>query len=183
MRVSEDALRSAAFLFLLRVRRNETIPIVPVSYRRRPASLTASHSYFAFITPLPLPEEERREKLYTHEALASDTLIRGLSRSSFRRILCSVSRLSLSSDMLCLCGRAFILSCACLDQGILWGRCFRCPDDLDRTGLLLDFQTADTASLLMPLCSCQVPFRMVVQSRATRMERIRASCRCSLERA
>lgn len=38
----------------------------------------------------------------THLALASDTLILGLSRSSLRRSLCSVSLRSLSSDIDCL---------------------------------------------------------------------------------
>ena len=38
----------------------------------------------------------------TYLALASLTLIRGLAKSSRRRALCSVRRLSLSSDMDCL---------------------------------------------------------------------------------
>lgn len=42
-------------------------------------------------------------------ALASLTLMRGRARSSRRRWLCSVRRRSLSSDMDCLCGRAFIV--------------------------------------------------------------------------
>jgi hypothetical protein len=45
-----------------------------------------------------------------HLLAASLARMRGRVRSSRRRWLCSVSRRSLSSDMLCLCGRALIVS-------------------------------------------------------------------------
>lgn len=46
----------------------------------------------------------------THLELASETRTLGRSKSSRRRWLCSVSLRSFSSDMDCLCGRAFILT-------------------------------------------------------------------------
>lgn len=46
----------------------------------------------------------------TYDCEASETRIRGRSRSSFRRWLCSVKRRSLSSDMDCLCGLTFIVA-------------------------------------------------------------------------
>lgn len=54
-------------------------------------------------------QEARKKRKDGYLALASLTLMRGRARSSRRRWLCSVRRRSLSSDMDCLWGRAFIV--------------------------------------------------------------------------
>jgi hypothetical protein len=56
----------------------------------------------------------------TYDMAASLTLIRGRCKSSRSLELCSVRRLSLSSDMDCLCGREYMvvnLLCCCYRDG------------------------------------------------------------------
>lgn len=55
--------------------------------------------------------------VYPHLWLASLTRILGRSNSTYSFWMCSFSRLSLSSDIDCLCVRFMVLSCALRNRG------------------------------------------------------------------
>jgi hypothetical protein len=82
-------------------------------------SLTSPPSACMFLLRHPLFSPDLSPLVLTHLALASDTLTLGLSMSSLSRWLCSVNLLSLSYDMDCLCGRAFMVCYVWARVGLL----------------------------------------------------------------